>query len=258
MEPTIIAHRGAKGMAPENTLAAARLAQLQGADMWELDVGLTRDGVPMLLHDESLLRTSDVAIRPAFVHRHPWLLEQFTLAELRDMDAGAWFAPEFKGEPLPTLEAALALSAQLNFPVNIELKDYGCPPAALRAVVEGTVELVARFDLAELVLVSSFSQNCLRLVKARAPHLKLAVLAETGDCDDLLQACRELGAEAAHPGSDLVTREGVACLREAGLDVNAWTVNSTDKARRLVACGVTGLITDFPLQCREWVGVARS
>ena len=107
MDLTIIAHRGAKGMAPENTLAAAHLAHRQGADMWELDAGLSRDNVPMVLHDEGLLRTTDVSVLPAFVHRHPWLLDQLSLAELRGLDAGSWFGPEFKGEALPTLEEAL-------------------------------------------------------------------------------------------------------------------------------------------------------
>lgn len=253
MDVSIIGHRGAKGMAPENTLAAARLAQAQGADMWELDVGLSRDGVPMVLHDESLMRTSNVAIVPAFVHRHPWLLEQFTLAELRGLDAGAWFDPAFTGEGLPTLQEALALSAQMNFPVNVELKDYACPAASLRAVVRGTLELIARLDMAELVLISSFSKNCLHLVKAGAPHLKLAVLAETGDCHDLRHDCLELGACAAHPDCALVTPQGLTALREANLAVNVWTINSATEARRLAELGATGLITDYPLQCREWL-----
>lgn len=253
MKLSIIAHRGAKGMAPENTLAAARLAHAQGADMWELDVGLSRDNVPMVLHDESLLRTSDVSAIPAFVHRHPWLLEQLTLAELRGLDAGAWFGPEFKGEGVPTLQEALELSAQLEFPVNIELKDYGCSAAALHSVVDQTIGLIAGLDMTELVLISSFSQNCLRLVKAGAPHLKLAVLVETGDMGDLLEACRSLGAAAAHPDSALVTPEGLAALRDAKFDVNVWTVNKAEEATRLAALGATGLITDYPLQCREWL-----
>lgn len=258
MNLSIIAHRGAKGMAPENTLASARLAHAQGADMWELDVGLSRDNVPMVLHDESLTRTSNVAIIPAFVHRHPWLLEQFSLDELRGLDAGSWFKPEFKGEGLPTLEEALELSARLKFPVNIELKDYGCSQAALHSVVDQTIGLIARLDMAELVLISSFSQNCLRLVKAGSAHLKLAVLAETGDMTDLLEACHALGAVAAHPDSVLVTPEGLAALREAGLQVNVWTVNDAAEARRLAEAGATGLITDYPLQCRQWLGAGRA
>ena len=257
MDLTIIAHRGAKGMAPENTLAAAHLAHRQGADMWELDAGLSRDNVPMVLHDEGLLRTTDMSVLPAFVHRHPWLLDQLSLAELRGLDAGSWFGPEFKGEALPTLEEALALSAQLNFPVNVELKDYGCAPAALSSVVDQTIGLIAGLDMAELVLVSSFSQNCLRLVKERAPHLKVAVLTETGDMDDLLEACMALKAVAAHPDQALVTPEGVARLREAGLAVNVWTVNTAERARELAVLGATGLITDYPLQCREWLAAGR-
>ena len=253
MKLSIIAHRGAKGMAPENTLAAARLAHTQGADMWELDVGLSRDNVPMVLHDESLLRTSNVAVIPAFVHRHPWLLEQLTLAELRGLDAGAWFGAEFAGEKLPTLREALQLSAELEFPVNIELKDYGCSAAALRCVVDQTIGLIADLDMPELVLISSFSQNCLRLVKAGAAHLKLAVLVETGDMGDLLEACLNLGAVAAHPDSALVTPAGLAALREARLDVNIWTVNCAEEANKLAGWGATGLITDYPLQCREWL-----
>lgn len=249
----IIAHRGAKGMAPENTLAAARLAHSQGADMWELDVGLSRDGIPMILHDDSLPRTTDVAVRPAFVHRHPWLMEDFTLAELRELDAGSWFAPEFTGEPLPTLEEALRLSAALNFPVNVELKHYLGSGQNPRQLVENSLAIIARLDMAELVLISSFSHECLRLTRKIAPHLKVAVLDESGDLGALSSACRELGAVAAHPWADLLAPGDIARLRDAGFAVNTWTVNTVEDARRFAAEGAAGLITDYPLQCREWL-----
>lgn len=250
---SIIAHRGAKGMAPENTLTAATLAHSQSADMWELDVGLSRDGVPMILHDDSLLRTTNVAARLDFVHRHPWLMEDFSLSELRTLDAGVWFAPEFTGEPLPTLEEALRLSASLNFPVNVELKHYLGSGEDPRPLVENSLSIIARLDMAELILISSFSHECLHLTRQAAPHLKLAVLDENGDLDGLTAACRELAAVAAHPWGDLTTPEDIARLRDAGLAVNVWTVNTPEDARRFADAGAAGLITDYPLQCREWL-----
>ncbi len=250
MSIKIIAHRGASGSAPENTLAAARLAHAQGADMWELDVGLTADRIPMLLHDESLFRTTNAAVCPAFVHRHPWLLERFTLAETQTLDAGVWFGPAYKGEPLPSLEDALKLSAELNFPVNVEIKAYFGLPAQTLALTEAVLALIAHLDLAELVLISSFSLDCLRLVCRQASHLPLAVLAERGDEADLHAACLEVRATAAHPGSHLVSADGLARLREAGLEVNVWTVNNAEKGRELAGLGASGLITDYPARLR--------
>ena len=110
--PRVIGHRGAAAAAPENTLVSLQKAKELGASWVEFDVKLTRDGVPILMHDERLERTTDGRGEVALT----------TLNDLQKLDAGGWFGPAFRGEPVPTLEAALALCAELGLGINVEIK----------------------------------------------------------------------------------------------------------------------------------------
>jgi glycerophosphoryl diester phosphodiesterase len=160
--PLVIAHRGARSLAPENTLAAAMAAWRLGADGWELDVRMTKDGELILMHDETLSRTTNAP--SLFPNRSPWLVSDFTLEEIKMLDAGSWFvdqdpygtiaagevspeeAAKFRGEKVPTLKEALALTKELGFWVNIELKSR--PSFALspqtKALADRTVALIAK------------------------------------------------------------------------------------------------------------------
>lgn len=259
----IVAHRGARSLAPENTLAAARSALQCGAHMWELDVALTRDGVPVVFHDYSLERTTDVVARPEFAGRRPWRVCDFTLAEIRALDAGSWYGRQdpfgqvtagtvtgadlsgFEGIRVPTLREALDLVRESGWLVNVELKDH----RGLRGhgeVTGSVLGLIRELDLAEQVLLSSFQHNYLLEARGLLPDLALGVLVGESAPADPVALVRELGAHAYHPDRALVTPAKIARLRTAGIRVNVWTVNDETEARTLAAAGATGIITDFP------------
>lgn len=222
----LYAHRGASATAPENTLAAFRYALEAGADGIELDVHLAADGVPVVIHDETLERTTDGSGKVA---AHPAAL-------LQTLDAGSWFSPHFAGEPLPTLAEALRLLAG-RLRVNLEVKE---PRAGL-----AVIELLRDFPAAEVV-VSSFDHALLAELRRRAPDLRLAVLQAEGDWHRALARAAALRACAFHPHVDLVSRPLLAACHRLQLQVYAWTVDAPGLARALVRGGVTGVFTNDP------------
>lgn len=259
-----IAHRGARSLAPENTLAAARKALELGADGWELDVALSADGELVVLHDDTLERTSDAAL--VFPDRAPWRVETFTLAELRRLDFGSWFerrdpfgqiaagaiewraCEAFHGERIPTLHQALEFTRQHNWWVNVEIKDAsGTPGDAM--IVAATVALIGALGMREQVLISSFNHAYLRQVKALQPALLIGALVES-PVDDPPGLLRALGAQAYHPDKDLIQPEQARALRQQGFEVNIWTVNEDSEMHAWLEAGVSGIITDFPQRLR--------
>lgn len=226
MSPFLYAHRGASVQAPENTLVAFRQAVEAGADGVELDVHLSADGVPVVIHDTTLERTTDGG-GPVGHH---------TAAELMAMDAGRWFAPEFAGEPVPTLRQVLELLTG-HLRINVEIKDAA---AAL-----ATLDVLKEFPAAE-VIVSSFNRGALTEIRRADQQVPLAVLSDSAGWYRLLGEAREIGASALHLRADLVTRPLVARFREAGLPVYAWTVDDPGRARSLLRAGIAGLFTNDP------------
>jgi glycerophosphoryl diester phosphodiesterase len=260
-----IAHRGARSLAPENTLAAAEKALACGADMWELDVGLTADGVPFLIHDDTLERTSNA--KTVFPGRQPWRAADFTLAEIRQLDFGSWFNQQdpfgqiaagqispadlkrYRGEPAPTLAEALAFSRMHNWQVNIEIKDLSGTSGEAE-VVEKVVTLIEELEMIERVLISSFNHRYLAQVKTANPRLATAALVDW-PVPDPVALLQSLQAQTYHPQAQNVRSECIANLRGYGFAVNVWTVNEKGEMRQLIEAGVSGLITDFPQRLRQ-------
>jgi len=260
--PLVWAHRGCSSLAPENTLAAARKASQSGADGWELDVQLTADGQPIVIHDRGLLRLTDARTHPAFAGRGPLMVSRFTLAELQQLSTGEPFARRdrhgriaagevtaadlaaYRHEPLPSLRQAMAMTRELDMVVNVELKDQTGLPQADR-LVERIVMVLDEMAMAERVLISSFNFNYLRRIKKLRPVYATAPLVKVPHPDPLA-LMRELGADVYHPGHTLITPEIVARIRDAGKHINVWTVNTTERMCELAAWGVSGIITDFP------------
>jgi glycerophosphoryl diester phosphodiesterase len=224
----IIAHRGGGALAPENTLAGIRLAARLGCRGVEFDVMLSGDGVPMLMHDETLERTVDAQGR----------LADFPAQALRRFDAGLRHGPAFRGERIPTLAAALDLCAELRLWCNIEIKPARGEDNATAAAV--ATELLRRPLLAGVV--SSFSMAALHEFAGRAPTLPRALLVEEIP-NDWRARMTQVKARALHVAA---TADTLADVVAAGVPVACYTVNTRDEIAALLTRGVTAVFTDRP------------
>jgi len=232
--PRLIGHRGAAAHAPENTLAGLDAAKRLGMSWVEFDVALSADGHPVILHDESLLRT-------AGVNR---LVSELTLAELQALDAGAWFGAGFAGERLPSLREYFHRLAALGLGANIEIKPVAGREAATAAAV---VEAVKAGWPAALPapLLSSFAIASLEVARDLAPGIQRGYLVEEVPAGWQATAAR-LGCVSVHPWHEPLTQAQVRLIKQAGYAVAAYTVNEAARGRTLLAWGVDSLITDDP------------
>jgi glycerophosphoryl diester phosphodiesterase len=228
--PRVIGHRGAAAYAPENTLAGFRLAHDMGVRWVEFDVQASRDGVPFLFHDARLERTTDGA----------GIACEKTAAALDKLDAGRWFAPKFRGERVPHLEAALDLLAALGMGANLEIKPA---PGDGRRTVLAALPVLRGFDPARLVL-SSFDEDALAVVAAEAPEIPRALLVKTVPPDWEARTNRFCG-EALHVGDRGLTAAAIAEVARV-MPVRVYTVNTRARARDLFGWGAAAVFTDCP------------
>lgn len=233
----ILGHRGASADAPENTLAAFRLALAQGADGVELDVWRCASGEVVVAHDEDLARVGGSPLR----------IPETPLARLREVDVGAWKGPRWRGERLPLL--AEVLEALPGAFVNVELKSRGGRDLALAGAAAGVLR---RAGVADRVIVSSFDWRLLAAFRLAAPELAVGLLVEEGRLWRLWTALaiRSLRPAAIHPAASLASDARVAAWRARGLDVNVWTVDDPAEAARLARAGATAIIANAPGRLR--------
>lgn len=232
--PWVIAHRGASGYAPENTLAAFERALQLGAGFIETDVHLTRDARFVAIHDSTLERTTNGT---GAVH-------DFTLAQLRELDAGKWFDREFMDEKIPTLEEVLEFSRKNDVVFYLELK-YDAAWGMHHALVAA----LQNAQSAARTVVISFDPGTLLAVHKLDPSLMLGLLVESETVDPVKVAA-EVGARQVCPAAALVTPQFVKNIHDESLRVAAWTVNSADEMRALMSAGVDGIMTDYPDRLR--------
>jgi len=232
----LVAHRGDKTTAPENTLAAFRRACEVECEAIELDVHLTRDGELVVIHDGTLDRTTSGSGQVA----------DQTLAEVRRLEAGSWFSPEFEGEPVPTLAEAIAAVAGLRILV-VEIKD---PPRDSDRVEQAVLSDLRNGELLEASLVISFDWQSVENVRRLAPATNVSLLGINGPA--LLEAARQRATGRMSLLHTACTEGLVSAAREAGVWVNAWTVNNEEEMRRLVALGVDSIASDRPADMAEW------
>lgn len=229
------AHRGLSSRAPENTLAAFRLAAECGYSWVETDVDISADGVPLLLHDTALDRTTSGS----------GSLYDFTAAELQELDAGSWFSNEFVGERVPTLGQLVALMNETGLNANIELKPNEQGAARSFQQIDAVLAELEHLNPEREVLISSFSHLLLAEFKRRAPQYRVAALmTHEMLLPDWRSTLELIGAEAVHPEDRGLTEAHVQLARSAGYDVNVWTVNDAKRAEELASWGVIGIFTD--------------
>jgi glycerophosphoryl diester phosphodiesterase len=226
-----VGHRGAKGHAPENTLASFDRAVELGVNAVETDVHLSRDGEVMLIHDHTVDRTTD---------GHGYV-KDMTAAELKTLDAGGWYGPEFAGQRILTLAELLAW-AKGRVGVAIEIKNG---PIYYPGIAEKVVRLVRQHDMARQALLLSFDHLVLREAKMIAPEIAAGIL-YVGRLVDPVAAARAAGADAIHPQWAFVTPDLVQAAHAAGLAVSPWCPNDLPTLRRLSEMGVDSVGTDYP------------
>ncbi len=223
----VIAHRGASAVAPENTLVAYTKAIEMGADYAELDVRQTKDGAIVLMHDKTVHRTTGVK---GFV----W---DFTLSELKKLDAGSWFGEEFRGEPIPTLQEVIRL-AKGRMKLNIEVKISENEPG----IAQKVVDIVRSENFSKHCIITSFDMETINTFKRIAPDLKTGFIFEKEYHADVFEGTWDVLCS----NSELVDAGFVQLAQESGKKIYVWTVNDREEMLRLIGLGANGVITDRP------------
>lgn len=239
-----IAHRGASGYAPENTLAAVRLGVEQVADLVEIDIQRTADGALVVMHDTTLARTTDV--EEIFPDRAPWNVGDFTLAELQLLDAGSWFSEEFAGEPIPTLDQVLE-TLRGRAGLLLEVKSPSLYPGIAEDIL-GTLESYPGFlnaaARAGRLVVQSFDYGFMEAFNVLAPDVPVGLLGGPPSDDVLVEV--SAWADQINPQYRTVDRAFVERVHELGMTISVYTVNQADAMRALIDLGVDGIITNYP------------
>ncbi len=227
----VIAHRGAAGSAPENTLASVALAVEQGADIVEIDVQETADGEVVVVHDSDLMRVGGAAVK----------IWEATYDELMEIDVGSWYGPEFSGQRVPTLEQVLEICKGRAW-VDIELKYYGHN----ERLEERVAEIVERMGMEDEVVLMSLAYDLVLSMKALRPDWTVGLLTAKAVGDLTTSDADFLAVHVGIASSGFVRR-----AHAAGKEVYVWTVNDKLNMSRMMSRGVDGVITDHPALARQ-------
>lgn len=236
--PQVVAHRGGKRWAPENTMAAFKKAIEAGADGIELDIHRCKSGELVVIHDDTLNRTAGGTGQ----------IKDHTLAELRALDCGSWYDPAFKAERIPLLKEVLdEVNGRLT--VNIEIKNC---PNNYADIDSELLKLLETYAHPDKIIISSFDHLVLKRIHDSCDKYKLALL---GDCAiyDLPDYARKTGASAWNPEFDCVRDDTVKMAHDAGISVNTWTVNSKEGWQKAIDLGVDAIITDDPVGLQTYL-----
>jgi glycerophosphoryl diester phosphodiesterase len=258
----IAAHRGYRAIYPENTCSAF-YASIGHCHFIELDIQMSKDFVPVVIHDPTLERTSNAKALHEQMGIKSLKVSDWTLPQLKSLDVGSWFlaadpfatiadgkiSPEKLRKTLPqeimTLEEVLLHPALQKLPINVEIKDHRGKKQH-KQVTEIVVDVVKKTGCVDRVLLSSFNHDYLVIAKTFAPKISLGVLQDYAHAPDLIEYLRALGAAAYHPSAAIIDARLIRELRAAGIGVNVYTVNSRERQKELFNMGATAVFTDFP------------
>lgn len=244
--PWIVGHRGYRARFPENTLIAFEASITAGARMIELDAMLSRDRRVVVIHDQTLDRTSNG--RGNVVDK--------TLRELKRLDAGSWFATQFAGQQIPELSEVLDLLGHRIY-INIELKSNAYEshhPAD--AIEKQVIEMLRQKNLMDLSLISSFEVNFLEQIAAMAHRPAIAFISNEPAGPDMIRMCSRLDVFSWHPNYRIVSQSQVQQMHDAGLKVFPYSVNTQADGIRMMDIGVDGIITSEPGLANSWLNAA--
>ena len=233
--PLVIGHRGAKKVAPENTLASIKQAAKSGATWVEVDVQLSSDSIPILIHDSTVDRTTDGLGE----------IKALDLTSIKLLDAGGWFSSKFSGETIPTLQEALKICNQLKLGINIEIKPGSAPSGK---IVKTIISVLHTFgdDFCGRLLFSSFDAEIIEMLQATAPQWPRGLLVES-IYDNLKNDLDRLECFSIHPAiSCLETTQHIKGALKFGLPIVPYTVNDFLTGQRLIKHGIHSFITDDP------------
>lgn len=227
----VFGHRGARAYAPMNTLPAFELAAQQGADGIELDVHLSQDKQPIVLHDFTVDHTTNAV----------GYVREMTLAQLKALDAGSYFGSQFAGVQIPTLDEVFESLGQRLF-INVEIKSEAQETDGVEQVV---ADCITRWSMQNRVLVSSFNPYALKRFRQIMPNIPIGYL-YAPEWTFWPEVMDSLPHEARHPHHTMIDTEYMGWARENGWRVNTWTVNDPARAVDLRNLGVDAIITDNP------------
>lgn len=232
-----IAHRGASAYFPENTMVAFEAAREMGAGMIELDVMLTQDGIPAIFHDAELdIHTNGTGF-----------FNDYTLNELKKLDAGSSFSAEFAGETIPSLEEVLAFASG-EIALNIEIKTEAVTDKVSGGIEEKCLKLVSKYNLENHVLFSSFDYRAAAHLKELNENIPVALLYDRSQFGRKLphEVIHQYGADAFNCSYNQLTRKRLKDVRKHQIPTFVYTVNSERKMKKLLEIGVNGIFTDRP------------
>lgn len=256
----IAAHRGARSLRAENTMSAFKEAIKKKSDFIELDVGFSKDGVAVIIHDDTLERTSNVKKFCEF--KNPYRVVDYTYKDLLKLDFSSWFIKDDpfgtikKGivsknilqaipvQKISTLREVLIFFKEQNFPVNVEIKDMGGTEFD-KTAVEKIIEIIKNTGMDRLVLLSSFNHQYMREAYKSAPAISRAALQETGHHENLVEYLKELNVQGYNPDFKIADKDTIAELNQAGFFVNIFTVNNKKDKKESFERGAKSIFTDF-------------
>ena len=233
----ILAHRGSAGTHPENTFASYQAAIDAGSDGIEIDVHVTKDGELVVLHDATVNRTTNGV----------GYVKDFSVAEIKQLDAGSWFSEAFTGEQIPTLKEVLAFIAQTNLLLNIELKNVTIAYDGIEAEV---IRLVKAYQLTNQVILSSFNHISLHMISERHPEINCAILTLDKQFAPWDYA-KAVGVSGIHAQWSKMELQTIAEAQQRNYPVRLYTVNREDVMEALIKNKVDTIITDFPEKACE-------
>ncbi|MDT8862162.1 glycerophosphodiester phosphodiesterase [Alkalihalobacillus sp. MEB130] len=239
-KPLIIAHRGASGVSPENTIASFLLGVKQGCEGIELDVQLSKDGEFVVIHDYSLYRTTNGT---GYVNEN-------NVSDLKKLDAGSWFHKKYAGERIPLLEEVF-LHVPTNIILNLEIKYRSDRKGGDE---EKLLKLVERYGRLDQVVFSSFNHKALYRLKQLNSHAKIGLLYASNLVNHVkLIKTFGLPCYSLHPHYQTIDLEDLIEAKQAGMNVFIWTVNEEEDVKKLIHPSVTGIITDYPGKVKQQI-----